>query len=39
MGLSSMRERVGELGGDLVVESVPGQGTTVSAVVPAAGAR
>ena len=37
LGLSSMRERVEGLGGDLSVESAPGVGTTVSVVVPADG--
>jgi signal transduction histidine kinase len=37
LGLRSMRERVGELGGDLVVESEPGTGTTLSVEVPASG--
>jgi signal transduction histidine kinase len=34
IGLWSMRERVEQLGGKLQVASVPGEGTTVSAVVP-----
>lgn len=34
VGLHSMRERVEELGGTLVVESVPGEGTTVAATLP-----
>jgi PAS domain S-box-containing protein len=35
MGLSSMRERVAQLGGRFELSSVPGQGTTVSASFPA----
>jgi signal transduction histidine kinase len=34
LGLWSMSERVRQLGGELVVESTPGQGTRVSAWVP-----
>ena len=34
MGLKSMEERVRELRGQLTVESVPGQGTTVEARIP-----
>jgi signal transduction histidine kinase len=34
LGLASMRERVDELGGELVVASQPGAGTTVSVSVP-----
>ena len=34
LGLHSMRERVEEVGGTLAIESVPGRGTTVRAVVP-----
>jgi len=37
-GLRSMRERVGRAGGTLSVESAPGEGTVLSAEVPAAGA-
>ena len=33
-GLSGMRERVRLLGGEMVIESAPGRGTTVSAVLP-----
>lgn len=38
LGLASMRERVRLLDGKLEIESAPGQGTTVVAWVPAAGA-
>ena len=34
VGLKTMRERVEELGGTLVVESTPGEGTTVAATLP-----
>ncbi|NUT38828.1 MAG: sensor histidine kinase [Thermoactinospora sp.] len=34
-GLKAMRNRVAELGGTLVVESVPGEGTAVAARIPA----
>ncbi|GAB3760750.1 sensor histidine kinase [Microlunatus parietis] len=34
-GLPAMRARVGQLGGTLTVESAPGDGTVVSAAVPA----
>jgi signal transduction histidine kinase len=34
VGLWSMRERVEQLGGEFEVRSAPGQGTTVTAVVP-----
>ncbi len=34
-GLRNMKERVADLGGTLFVESVPGEGTTLSATVPA----
>jgi signal transduction histidine kinase len=34
VGTSSMRERAGELGGTLRLHSVPGVGTTVTAVLP-----
>jgi signal transduction histidine kinase len=36
VGLSSMRERVGLLGGDLEILSKPGEGTSVVAEVPLA---
>ena len=36
-GLSAMRERVGALGGSLLVESRPGGGTTLTASVPVEG--
>jgi len=38
-GLHSMRARLRELGGGLVVESVNGEGTALSAYVPLAGGR
>ncbi len=38
LGLSSMRERVRQLGGRLSVDSAPGQGTSVTASVPLAAA-
>jgi NarL family two-component system sensor histidine kinase LiaS len=38
-GLSSMQERAEALGGDLTVESVPGEGTSVSCSVPVDDAR
>ena len=34
LGLHSMRERVKGLGGELQIESVPGQGTRIRASVP-----
>ncbi len=34
LGLTSMRERAASLGGSLRIDSVPGEGTTVSVVVP-----
>jgi signal transduction histidine kinase len=34
VGLTSMRERAAELGGTLVVETAPGTGTEVRAVLP-----
>lgn len=34
MGLGNLRERVGSLGGVLIVESTPGEGTTVRATFP-----
>ncbi|MEA2704908.1 MAG: hypothetical protein QOD63_2853, partial [Actinomycetota bacterium] len=34
LGLTSMRERAVALGGRLTIDSVPGEGTTVSVVVP-----
>jgi signal transduction histidine kinase len=33
-GLSSMRERIEQIGGTLTVESAPGEGTTISASAP-----
>ena len=36
LGLTSMRERAAALGGGLTVDSIPGEGTTVSVVVPRA---
>jgi signal transduction histidine kinase len=35
LGLRSMRERVERLGGDLAIDSAPGRGTRVRALVPA----
>jgi signal transduction histidine kinase len=37
VGLESMRERARQAGGELRVESAPGRGTTVIAVIPRAG--
>jgi signal transduction histidine kinase len=34
VGLSSMKERITKLGGELSIESAPGSGTTVSFVIP-----
>ncbi len=34
-GLVAMRERLAEVGGDVVVASAPGRGTTITATVPA----
>jgi signal transduction histidine kinase len=36
-GLRGLRDRVTALGGELVVRSAPGEGTSVTAVIPAAG--
>jgi len=33
-GLTGMKERVHLLGGDLSIESAPGQGTTITAIIP-----
>jgi signal transduction histidine kinase len=35
MGLAGLRERAGELGGSLEVESSAGEGTTLTVTVPA----
>ena len=37
LGLTGMRERVGLLKGELVIESAPGNGTSVKATIPLAG--
>jgi two-component system, NarL family, sensor kinase len=37
VGISGMRERVGELGGKFSIESVPGEGCTVRAALPRGG--
>jgi signal transduction histidine kinase len=37
LGLHAMAERAAALGGSLVIESAPGEGTTVAAEVPASG--
>jgi signal transduction histidine kinase len=34
MGLENMRERLSQLGGNLLVESAPGQGTRIKATLP-----
>jgi signal transduction histidine kinase len=34
LGLHSMRERAGQLGGTLDIQSVPGQGTTIALTLP-----
>jgi signal transduction histidine kinase len=36
VGLDSMAERAAALGGDLAVESAPGQGTTIRVTIPTA---
>jgi signal transduction histidine kinase len=35
LGLGAMRERVTQLGGNLTIESAPGEGTTIAAELPA----
>jgi signal transduction histidine kinase len=39
MGLASMRERAGSVGGELEIRSAPGAGTTVTLAVPVPGRR
>ena len=34
VGIRSMQERAEELGGELLLQSAPGQGTTVTAILP-----
>jgi glucose-6-phosphate-specific signal transduction histidine kinase len=33
-GIANMRDRIADVGGSLTLESLPGQGTTVSGIVP-----
>jgi signal transduction histidine kinase len=37
LGMSSMRERAGEMGGELILRSEVNSGTTVEVVVPLTG--
>ena len=36
-GLTAMRERVEQLGGRLLIESAPGEGTTLAVEIPTQG--